>query len=154
MLRKLIDPPTPAWLVGATHSLLRMVTGVLFMQHGVQKLFGMLLSPDQPWAGAPPAFSLMWVAGVLEVFGGALIVLGLVTRPVAFLLAGEMAFAYFMAHAPRSLFPALNGGEPAVLFCFIFLLLFAAGAGPWSLDAALFGRHSRIDGDRDVTYTT
>lgn len=85
----------------------------------------------------------MWFAGVLEVFGGALIVLGLFTRPVAFLLAGQMAVAYFQAHLPSSFWPILNGGEPAVLFCFIFLFLFAPGAAPWSLDAALFGRGSR-----------
>ena len=144
---RLHDPRLPAWLHGTLLSLLRIVTGALFMQHGVQKLFGLLLAPDRPWNGPPPMFSQFWFAGVLEVFGGALIVLGLFTRPVAFLLAGEMAIAYFQAHAPRSFWPILNGGEPAVLFCFIFLFLFAAGAGPWSLDAALFGR--RRD-DRDV----
>ena len=125
----------PAWLPGATHALLRVMTGLLFMQHGVQKLFGLLVDPSQPWAGPPPMFSQFWFAGVLEVFGGALIVLGLLTRPVAFLLAGEMAVAYFQAHFPRSFWPILNGGESAVLFCFIFLHLFAAGAGPWSIDA-------------------
>ena len=140
MLRKLVDPATPAWLVGATHSLLRVVTGLMFMQHGVQKLFGLLLPPDRPWNGAPPAFTQFWFAGILETFGGALIVLGLFTRPLAFLLSGEMAVAYFQAHAPRSLFPILNGGEPVVLFSFIYLYFFAAGGGPFSLDAMLFGR--------------
>ena len=125
----------PAWLPGATLSLLRAVTGALFMQHGLQKLFGLLLDPSRPWNGAPAAFSQFWFAGVLEVFGGALIVLGLFTRPVAFLLAGEMAVAYFQAHFPRAFFPILNGGEPVVLFCFVFLHLFAAGAGPYSVDA-------------------
>ena len=125
----------PAWLPGATHSLLRVMTGLLFMQHGVQKLFGLLVDPSRPWGGAPPMFSQFWFAGVLEVFGGALIVFGLFTRPVAFLLAGEMAVAYFQAHFPRSFWPILNGGESAVLFCFIFLHLFAVGAGPWSIDA-------------------
>jgi putative oxidoreductase len=110
------------------------------MQHGVQKLFGLLLAPDRPWNGAPAAFSQMWFAGVLETFGGALIVLGLFTRPVAFLLAGEMAVAYFQAHAPRSFWPILNGGENVVLFCFVFLYLFAAGAGPYSVDGWLRGR--------------
>lgn len=119
-----------------------MVTGALFIQHGVQKLFGLLLSPDRTWNGAPEAFSQMWFAGVLEVFGGAFIVLGLFTRPVAFLLAGEMAVAYFQAHAPRGLWPILNGGEPSVLFCFIFLYLFATGAGRFSVDAALRGRRT------------
>ena len=140
MLRKLVDPPTPAWLTGATLSLLRVVTGLMFMQHGVQKLFGLLLPPDRPWNGAPPAFTQFWFAGILETFGGALIVLGLFTRPLAFLLSGEMAVAYFQAHAPRSLFPILNGGEPVVLFSFIYLYFFAAGGGPFSLDAMLFGR--------------
>jgi putative oxidoreductase len=126
----------PAWLPGTTHALLRIVTGLLFMQHGVQKLFGLLLDPSRgPWTGAPPMFSQFWFAGVLEVFGGALIVLGFFTRPVALILAGEMAVAYFQAHFPRSFWPILNGGEAAVLFCFIFLHLFAVGAGPWSVDA-------------------
>ena len=145
MLAKLYDTRNLGWLHGTLLSLLRIVTGALFMQHGVQKLFGMLLGPDQPWQGAPPVFSQFWFAGVLEVFGGALIVLGLFTRPVAFLLAGQMAVAYFQVHAPQNFFPILNGGEPVVLFCFIFLFLFAAGAGPWSLDAALFGRRRPDD---------
>jgi putative oxidoreductase len=131
------DTRLPAWLPGATHALLRVFAGALFMQHGVRKLFGLLLSPERTWSGPPEAFSLMWFAGVLEVFGGAVIVLGLFTRPVAFLLAGEMAVAYFLSHAPRSFWPILNGGEPAVLFCFIFLYLFATGAGPFSMDAEL-----------------
>jgi putative oxidoreductase len=126
----------PAWLPGTTHALLRIVTGLLFMQHGVQKLFGLLVDPSRgPWTGAPPMFSQFWFAGVLEVFGGALIVLGFFTRPVALILAGEMAVAYFQAHFPRSFWPILNGGEAAVLFCFIYLHLFAVGAGPWSIDA-------------------
>jgi putative oxidoreductase len=140
MLRRTHDSRLPAWLDGAMLSLLRAVTGALFMQHGVQKLFGLLLKPDQPWNGPPPIFSQFWVAGVLEVFGGALIVVGLLTRPVAFLLAGEMAVAFFQAHFPRSFWPILNGGEPVVLFCFVFLYLFAAGAGPYSVDAALRAR--------------
>lgn len=126
----------PAWLPGTTHALLRIVTGLLFMQHGVQKMFGLLIDPSRgPWTGAPPMFSQFWFAGVLEVFGGALIVLGLFTRPVAFVLAGEMAVAYFQAHFPRSFWPILNGGEPAVLFCFVWLFFAVAGPGPLSLDA-------------------
>jgi putative oxidoreductase len=127
----------PGWLPGAAHSLLRVVTGLLFMEHGLQKLFGLLIDPSQPWHGAPPAFSQFWFAGVLECFGGFLIVLGLLTRPVAFLLAGEMAVAYFTAHAPRSFWPVLNRGEHTVLYCFIYLYLLATGAGPFSVDAAL-----------------
>jgi putative oxidoreductase len=127
----------PAWAPGVAHTLLRVVTGALFMQHGVQKLFGLLLDPSRPWNGAPPIFTQFWVAGVLETFGGLLIVLGLFTSPVAFLLAGEMAVAYFQAHVSRSFFPVLNGGEHTVLFCFIFLFLCATGPGPFSLDAWL-----------------
>jgi putative oxidoreductase len=140
MLSRIVDPRTPLWFHGLAHSLLRAVTGALFMQHGVQKLFGLLLAPDRQWNGAPPTFSQFWFAGVLETFGGALIVLGLFTRPVAFLLSGEMAVAYFQAHFPRNFWPILNGGENVVLFCFVFLYLFTAGAGQYSLDAALFGR--------------
>jgi putative oxidoreductase len=83
----------------------------------------------------PPAFSLGWTAGVLELLGGALLIVGLFTRPVAFVLSGMMAFAYFLAHAPKSFFPALNGGDAAILFCFGFLYLVFAGAGSVSLDA-------------------
>jgi putative oxidoreductase len=135
------DSRLPAWLPGVAHSLLRAITGLLFMQHGLQKLFGLLVDPSRPWNGPPPAFSQFWVAGVLETFGGFLIVIGLFTRPVAFLLCGEMAVAYFQAHAPRNFFPVLNGGEHVVLFCFVFLFLFATGAGPFSADALL--RHTR-----------
>ena len=140
MLGKLFDPGSTRGFIGAIHSLLSVVTGLLFMQHGVQKLFGLLLAPDRPWNGAPDVFTQFWFAGVLETFGGALIGLGLFTRPVAFLLSGEMAVAYFQAHAPRDFWPILNGGENVVLFSFVYLYLFAAGAGPYSLDAALFGR--------------
>ena len=137
------DTRIPACLLGTTHSLLRIVTGALFMQHGVQKLFGLLVDPARPWNGAPPMFSQFWIAGVLEVFGGAAIVLGLFTRPIAFLLCGEMAVAYFQMHFPRSFWPVRNGGESVVLFCFVFLYLFAAGAGPYSLDGILRGRRGR-----------
>ena len=140
------DFRTPAWMPdwapGALHSLLRVVVGALFMQHGVQKLFGLLLAPNRPWNGPPDAFTQFWFAGVLEVFGGALIVLGLFTRPVAFLLSGEMAVAYFQAHAPRNFWPILNGGEPVVLFCFTFLYFFVTGAGPYSVDALLRARRA------------
>jgi putative oxidoreductase len=109
----------------------------------VQKLFGLLVDPSKPWNGPPPEFSQFWFAGVLETFGGLLIVIGLFTRPVAFILSGEMAVAYFQAHAPRAFWPVLNGGESAVLFCFIFLYLFAVGAGPVSVDALLRRRRAR-----------
>jgi putative oxidoreductase len=146
------DIRRPAWLParlpGALHSLLRAVTGALFMQHGVQKLFGLLADPSRPWTGPPPAFSQFWLAGILETFGGLLIVLGLFTRPVAFLLAGEMAVAYFQVHAPRAFWPIRNRGEIVVMFCFVYLYLFAAGAGPYSLDAALRARRARRGGPR------
>lgn len=135
MISSTANTRLPAWLPGATHALLRVVTGLLFMQHGVQKLFGLLIDPSRPWSGAPPIFSQFWIAGVLETFGGALIVFGLLTRPVAFLLAGEMAVVYFQFHFPQSFWPILNGGEAVVLFCFIYLHLFAVGAGPFSIDA-------------------
>jgi putative oxidoreductase len=115
-------------------SVLRIVTGLLFMQHGSMKLFGI---PPSPQGGAIPfdLFSLMGIGGILEFFGGLLIVLGLFTRPVAFILSGEMAVAYFMMHASKSAWPVVNGGELAVLFSFVFLYLAAAGAGPWSIDS-------------------
>lgn len=110
---------------------LRIVTALLFIEHGTQKLFGF---PVAPQFGLPAAFTLLWFAAVLEVVGGALILLGLLTRPVAFLLAGQMAVAYWGFHAPHSFYPVLNGGEPAILFCFIFLLLLFTGPGAWSMD--------------------
>jgi putative oxidoreductase len=110
--------------------ILRIVTAILFIEHGTQKLFGI----PTPQYGMPEAFTLLWFAAVLEVFGGLLILVGLFTRPVAFILSGQMAVAYWMAHAPKSPFPALNGGDAAILFCFIFLYLVAAGAGAFSID--------------------
>ncbi|KQO54041.1 MULTISPECIES: DoxX family protein [unclassified Methylobacterium] len=119
-------------------SILRIVAGVLFLEHGTQKLFGF---PVRMGGGSAPAlFTLFWFAAILEIVGGAMIILGLFTRPVAFILSGQMAFAYFIAHAPKSPFPALNGGDASILFCFLFLYLAAAGAGPWSLDAQRRGR--------------
>jgi putative oxidoreductase len=88
-----------------------------------------------PGGGTAPVGSLPWIAGFLEAFGGFFLLIGLFTRPVAFLLSGEMAFAYFLGHAPHGFWPVLNQGHPAVLFCFLFLYFSAAGAGPWSLDA-------------------
>jgi putative oxidoreductase len=113
-------------------STLRVISGLLFMSHGIVKLFGF---PAGAQPGQVPLFGLMGFAGVLELFGGFLVLIGLFTRPVAFVLAGEMAVAYFMAHASQSFFPALNHGEPAILFCFIFLCLSATGAGSWGIDA-------------------
>jgi putative oxidoreductase len=112
-------------------SIMRIITGFLFMQHGAQKILGLLGGRR----GGPPEFlTLPWIAGVLELFGGLLILIGLFTRPVAFILSGLMAVAYFMAHAPGGFWPLLNGGELAALYSFVFLYLSAAGGGPWSLD--------------------
>jgi putative oxidoreductase len=119
-------------------SIMRIVIGLLFLQHGSQKLFGIPGSGQQP-----PNFSwlsLIGVAGVLEFFGGLLILVGLFTRPVAFILSGQMAVAYFMAHAPRAILPIANGGELAVTYCFVFLYLSVAGGGSWSVDHCLLGR--------------
>jgi putative oxidoreductase len=122
--------------------LLRVVAGAMLMQHGGQKLFGFPPSAGHPFTGAPELFSQMWIAGVFEAFGGLLLLLGLLTRIVGFLLAGELAVAYFTAHAPRGLFPILNMGELAVLYCFVFLFFAAAGGGRYSLDRLIFGRRS------------
>jgi putative oxidoreductase len=115
--------------------LLRIVTALLFMEHGGQKLLGF---PPADHAG-PALFSLFWFAGLLELAGGFFILIGLFTRPVAFILSGEMAFAYWMAHAPKSFYPAVNGGDAAILFCFIFLYLAFRGPGAFSLDGARGG---------------
>ena len=113
-------------------SVLRIVVGFLYLAHGTSKLFHYPAN-----MGHIPLFSLIGFAGILEVAGGALILFGLFTRPMAFILSGEMAFAYFMAHAPRAFWPLLNHGESAVLYCFVFLYLAAAGGGPWALDRAI-----------------
>jgi putative oxidoreductase len=117
-------------------SVLRIVVGLTFSLHGCQKMFG--LFGGMGGGGAKAAFfSLLWVAGALEVFGGALLILGLFTSPVAFIVCGEMAVAYFMRHFPRGFWPIANGGELAVVYCFVFLYLFTAEPGPWSLDHLL-----------------
>ena len=114
-------------------SVLRIVTGLLFLEHGTEKLLGFPVSPNS----GPVLFSLLGIQGILELAGGFVILIGFLTRPVAFLLAGDMAVAYFMAHAPKGFFPTLNGGQLAILFCFVFLYLVFAGAGPWSVDEQL-----------------
>ena len=111
-------------------SVLRIVAALLFFEHGTTKLLGF-----PPSDHSPEFLSLSWIAGALELVGGALLIVGLFTRPVAFILSGEMAFAYWMAHAPQSAFPLANGGDAAILYCFVFLYLAFAGGGPWSLDA-------------------
>lgn len=118
-------------------SVLRIIVAFLFMEHGGEKLF----SFPAPFQFHLQAFSLIWFAGVLEVFGGFLILIGLFTRPVAFLLSGEMAIAYFKVHAPHGFWPLLNHGEAAVFYCFVYLYMVAAGGGAWSVDRLLCRRH-------------
>ena len=131
-----------------TFLLLRLVVGLLYLQHGGQKLFGWFGGfGGQPGATAP-IMSLMGFAGVLEFFGGIAILIGLLTQPIAFLLSGEMAVAYWTAHAPHGTWPILNHGETAVLFCFIFLFMAANGAGPWSVDAKLWRKRGSAPGSQ------
>jgi putative oxidoreductase len=113
-------------------SILRIMAALLFLEHGTQKLLGFPPSANP----GPALFSLLGIQGVIEIVGGLLLALGLFTRPVAFILSGDMAVAYWMAHAPQSFFPVLNRGDAAILYCFVFLYLVFAGPGPWSLDAA------------------
>jgi putative oxidoreductase len=113
-------------------SILRVVAALLFMEHGLMKLFDF----PAPQPGVPDTLPLMLVAAAwIEILGGALIAAGLFTRAAAFVCSGEMAFAYFLSHAPQSFWPALNGGDAAILFCFVFLYLVFAGGGAWGLDA-------------------
>jgi putative oxidoreductase len=118
-----------------SYFLLRVVAGLMFMQHGGQKLFG--------WFGGMPGgmhldlMSQVGIGGILEFFGGGLVMLGLFTRPAAFILSGEMAVAYFQFHAPGGFWPIVNHGEPAVLYCFIFLFIAARGAGDWTVQTLL-----------------
>lgn len=117
-------------------SILRVVSAFLMMQHGGQKLFGF----PAPQRSEFDLLSLSGAAGVLELFGGLLLLVGFLTRPAAFILSGLMAVAYFMAHAPQGFWPMVNGGELAVLYCFVFLYLFVAGGGEWSVDHILQGK--------------
>jgi putative oxidoreductase len=113
-------------------SIVRIVVALLFFEHGLSKLFGV------PQAAAYPAlFSLSWFAAAIEFIGGALLAVGLFARTAAFIMSGEMAFAYFISHAPHDFFPIINRGDAAILYCFIFLYIAFAGGGPWSLDAIL-----------------
>jgi putative oxidoreductase len=121
-------------------SVLRIVSALIFLEHGAQKLLGF---PPMPAGNPMPApLTLLWFGGVIELLGGLLLLIGLFTRCVAFVLAGEMAVAYWLFHAPQGFYPALNMGDAAILYCFVFLYLSAAGPGPWSVDSAL-GRERR-----------
>ena len=135
MLSDKLDRFTPYALAA-----LRIATALIFIPHGTQKLFGF---PAPPASGLPALASLLGVGAVLELVGGVLMLLGLFTRPVAFVLAGEMAVAYWMFHAPRNFYPVLNGGDAAILYCFVFLLFVFTGPGALSVDEALRGRGHR-----------
>ncbi|MEM7057520.1 MAG: DoxX family protein [Pseudomonadota bacterium] len=123
----MLDSMRPAVL-----SLLRAVSGLIFLLHGTQELIGI-----PPTERVTEMMSLGWWAGVIEIVTGALLIVGLFTRPAAFLASGTMAVAYWMAHAPRDLFPTNNGGDAAILYCFIFFYVVFAGPGPWSVDAMM-----------------
>ncbi|HMF22164.1 MAG TPA: DoxX family protein [Pseudolabrys sp.] len=113
-------------------SIVRIVVALLFFEHGLSKMFG-FPQPLPP----PVLFSLPWFSGAIELVGGGLLAIGLFSRASAFIMSGEMAFAYFISHAPHGFFPILNRGDAAILYCFIFLYIAFAGGGPWSLDAKL-----------------
>ncbi|MDE1934640.1 DoxX family protein [Bradyrhizobium sp.] len=112
-------------------SIARVVIGLLFLEHGTSKLLNFPHGPVQPAMG-----SLIWFQGIIEIVGGVLFAIGFLTRPVAFILAGDMAVAYFMVHAKKSFFPMLNGGDAAILYCFVFLIYFVAGPGRWAADGS------------------
>jgi putative oxidoreductase len=126
----MIDPRSLSNWTPYALAILRIVAGLMFLEHGTQKLFG--FPPGE--RAFVEALTLSWWAGVLELILGALITVGLFTRAAAFVAAGEMAFAYWLAHAPQNFFPVNNGGDAAILYCFVFLLLVFAGPGKWSLD--------------------
>jgi putative oxidoreductase len=148
-----IYEPSPSPWTSRMLSIFRIVAGVIFLSSGTMKIFGF---PENPMPNMPPVelWSQVGIGGLMEVVGGVLIVLGLFTRPTAFILAGEMAVAYFQFHQPTAFWPTNNGGIPAVLYCFFFLYLVFAGAGAWSLDAMLArARGSRAyDQDRSPAY--
>jgi len=140
----MINGITTATYTGSLLSILRMMTGLLFFAHGSAKL--LMFPATKAFSEAVSLFSFTGLTGALEIVGGALITLGLFTRITAFILSGMMAVAYFMAHAPRDFYPINNGGELAILFCFIFLYISAAGPGPWSVDARRSRPRTAVEG--------
>ena len=131
-----IYEPSPSPWTSRMLSIFRIVAGVIFFSSGTMKIFGI---PENPMPNMPPIelWSQMGIGGLLEIIGGALIILGLLTRPAAFIMAGMMAVAYFQFHQPQAFWPTNNGGVAAVMYCFFFLYLVFAGAGAWSLDAMI-----------------
>lgn len=131
----------------AALTLLRVGSGLMLMQHGVQKLFGWLGGYGPAGGGSVPLVSQLGLAGVLEIVGGFMVAVGLFTRPAAFILSGMLAVGYFQVHAPHGFFPAVNFGEQAALYCFVFFFLSARGAGPYSVDGAMERRRgaARLD---------
>ena len=130
----LIDSISTTWSPRVL-SIFRIIVGLLFLEHGTSKYLSLPVSPTT----GVNVLSLSGINGIIELIGGVLIVLGLFTRPVAFILSGDMAIAYFIAHAPRGFFPLVNGGELAIVYCFAFLYLAAAGGGEWSIDRLRVG---------------
>jgi putative oxidoreductase len=127
-------------------SILRIMAALLLLQHGTQKLLG--FPPLPPGRSAPEFLTLIWFAGAIELVGGVLLAIGLFSRATAFILSGELAFAYWLSHASRGFYPILNAGELAALYCFVFLYLAAAGPGPWSLDRLLWRQYDGVEASK------
>ena len=146
MASRPVPDTQPRWrttATGLTLLALRVISALVLLEHATAQAFGIPNNPARPFEGAPAILSRTWVASVIELVGGPLIILGLFTRSTAFVLSGLMAFAYFVVHAPVAFFPIVNRGEPAVLLCFVFLYMAAAGAGPYSLDAMWTARREK-----------
>ncbi len=141
-VRSTAASPYGSTLADVTLTALRVMAGLLFALHGAQKLLGAFGGFGGTPGATAPLMSMMGLAGIIELVGGLLIAFGLLTRIASFISAGEMAVAYFMAHMPQGFWPIENGGEPTLLFCFIFLVFAVIGGGPWSLDALLPGRRA------------